>query len=50
MRHPGGIDDQDLRDILGYVLRDIGPANTEQNSRYLYISFRTNLFNRYYDL
>lgn len=34
---------------VGWVLRDIGPANDEQNSHYLYITFRTGLFNRYYD-
>lgn len=33
----------------GYITRDITPAPDQQNSHYVYICFKTGLFNRYYD-
>lgn len=35
---------------VGFIMRDIGPAPDEQSSHYLYVTIRTGLFNRYYDL
>lgn len=39
-----------MRFTLGWQLRDATPAPDQLNSSYLYASFRTALFNRYYDL
>lgn len=34
---------------VGYIVRDLSISPVQQNSHYLYICFRTGLFNRYYD-
>lgn len=36
--------------VLGWSTRDLTPAPARLNSSYLYIAFRTGLFNRYYDI
>ena len=35
---------------LGWTMRDLQPAPTANTSGYVYISFHTGLFNRYYDI
>ena len=39
-----------MRIVLGWYGRDLGLAADHLNSSYLYVAFRTGLFNRYYDI
>lgn len=39
-----------MRFMLGFARRDLPGAGDDQQSSYLYVSFRTSLFNRYYDI
>ncbi len=39
-----------MRCTLGWLLRDASPAPDQVNASYVYFTFRTSLFNRYYDI